>query len=416
MIIESILLILYKLILDYTYINYVSELYSYQGFSKNLNIYKMIIGTIVPLVLYFIIRINNKRRNITNIIVLILFLVIIVPTSVIFGTEDANITFYSFINIGFLLTILIWRTSPIKIKQINFISENRIVQSILLFSLFVIALLIFFEGLPSLSALNLNSVYEIRRSSSIPRFLSYLSNWQTKVFSLFLLGYSLFYKKKILFFFTLLIQIIIYMITAHKIVLFAPLLIIFVYIVIKYIKNVNLFIIFSLNFGVMICYLIYRLGISEWPASLLIRRVLLVPVKNSNYVYEYFSNIEKIKLSNSIFRGVFQYPYEKGVYYLIGERYYGNPLTNANASYLADAFLQFGLIGILLISIILGILLWFVKCISFGKPEIIVVSCILLGFFVLSDSAFQTSLLTNGILIGIVLILLIKKEVIKNSD
>ncbi|MGE7810364.1 hypothetical protein [Lysinibacillus capsici] len=409
-IIETILIVLFKILLDISYIFYVSEMYSYQGFIADYNTYKIIFGTIVIIMIFLLFRLNNEEKSIGNIIIIILITLIIVPTSVLYGVEDTPTLFYIIVNLGFIFTIMISRFPAIKIIDVDIISQKLLVKMVTLFMLVVLVSLIGLGGMPSFEALNLNNVYEIRRSSEIPRILSYLFNWQTKVFSLFLLAYGLFYKKKFLIVLTLGVQLLIFMITAHKIILFAPFLLIILYIILRYLKSFNIFYLGVFNLGVSMSFLMYKINLSEWPATLFIRRMLLVPVKNTNFTFEYFSDLEKVKLSNSILRGVFSYNYDLGVYYLIGREYYGNPNTNANASFIADSYVQFGLIGILLISIILGIIIWILKSISKDKPLVLTVGCVIIGFFGLVDTALQTTMITSGLLIGIILLFFIKKE------
>lgn len=409
-IIETVLITVLKIILDVSYVLYVSKEYAYQGFNIDYNIYKILLSTIVVMTVFMLFRFNNDKKSIENIIIVILITLIIVPTSVIYGMENTSTIFYVFVNVGMVFTILLSRLPAVKIKDLNIVSEKKLIKIIVLFMFILLLGLIAFEGFPTLRALNFNNVYEIRGSSHIPVALSYLFNWQTKVLSLFLIAYGLYYNKKTLVLLTFSIQLLIFLITAHKIVLFSPFLLIVLYIILKHFKNFNTFYIGSMILGISLAWIIYRTDISEWPASLFIRRMLLVPIKNTNYIFEYFSDLEKVKLSNSILRGIFQYKYDTGIYYLIGKEFYGNPNTNANASFIADSYAQFGLIGILLISIILGIMIWILKSISNGKPLLIVVGCVIIGFFGLVDTALQTSILTGGLSIGMLLILFIKRD------
>ncbi|WP_158232221.1 hypothetical protein [Sporosarcina sp. P20a] len=401
---------MYKLLLDYAYLNYVSELYQYTGFIKDFNLIKFVESCVLLIPIYIFFRYKNKTTNSSNIILMIFILSIIIPTSVLYGMEGTSRQFYYFTLIGFSITILLSKIPALNLKKATNISSKKLNNMLIFCTLIVAGLLIAYEGYPTLKAFDLSNVYEIRRNVNLPKFLSYLSNWQTKVISLFLFAYSLHYKKSKLFILTLIMQLLIYSITAHKIVLFAPVLLTFLFLLLKYFKNFYLVYIVGMNFGVIITFVLFKVGISEWPATLFIRRMLLVPIKNAIYVYDYFNDVDKVMLSNSILKGVFTYRFDKGLYYVIGEKYYGNAMSNANTNYIGDAYAQLGLIGILLFSILLGILLWTLKTISLGKPLIITLGAVLISFYSIIDSSLLTSILTNGILIGMLLILLLRKD------
>lgn len=411
MIIEVILLIFYKFLLDYTYADYVGVIYAYQGFNVEFNLIKFLESSILVTIMYIFYRFNNKEDHVSNIILLVLIVSLFVPYSSLYGMENTSRTFYYIIFVGFITTIAITKMASIKITTIYLLKDRDLIKVLIAFSIVIFSLVVIIEGTPSIQAFNLNNVYEIRGENSIPRWLSYFLNWQTKVISLFVIGYGLYYKKTKLVLVMLVLQALIYGVTAHKIVLFAPVLLVIFYIILRLFNNFKLAYILLMNIGVVLTFLFYKLNLSEWPATLFIRRMLFVPVKNTNYVFDFFYDIEKIKLSNSILKGIFMYPFDKAVYYMIGERYYNNSATNANASYLGDAYLQFGVIGILLYSILLGLLLWILKSITVEKPTIIVLGAVLIGFYSIIDSSLLTSMLTNGIIMGLFLCLVLKKPV-----
>lgn len=89
--------------------------------------------------------------------------------------------------------------------------------------LIVFVNLLVFNGLPSLTAINLFDVYDVRKSVNygLP-LMGYLVPWLGKVINPFLIGMFL-YKKEIRWsIFFLFLQILLYLYTGHKSFLFSP--------------------------------------------------------------------------------------------------------------------------------------------------------------------------------------------------
>ena len=82
--------------------------------------------------------------------------------------------------------------------------------------------------------------------------------------------------------------------------------------------------------------------------SLLVRRFLITPgLLTGAYVWV-FADIEKAHLAHSFLKPFLQYPYSREPPQLIGELFFGDPATNANANLLADGFANFGFPGMVL--------------------------------------------------------------------
>ncbi|ALC88207.1 hypothetical protein AM499_12100 [Bacillus sp. FJAT-22090] len=133
-------------------------------------------------------------------------------------------------------------------------------------------------------------------------------------------------------------------------------------------------------------------------------------MKNHFLYYDFFSSNEKVYLSNSIFRFFIENPYPIPIPNLIGSIYYQNYDTWVNVGYLADAYMNFGFLGILLFSILLGIILKMFDTLSHEKGIELVIVTSFIPFFGLMSGALLTKLLTGGILLAFVLLILLVEK------
>ena len=144
--------------------------------------------------------------------------------------------------------------------------------------------------------------------------------------------------------------------------------------------------------------------------SLFVRRVLVTPgIVLSGYV-QVFDDIPKAKLGHSVLSDVYPYPYAKEPSDLVGELFFGNPLTHANASWLADGFANFGYPGMVAATVVLILLLWAIDDAARGLPSSFACLMFVMPGLALAESAVLTAILTHGLLLAIVLCALAPRD------
>ena len=99
------------------------------------------------------------------------------------------------------------------------------------------------------------------------------------------------------------------------------------------------------------------LGYGLIPISLVGERMTGMPGLLTGYYYEFFSSHPQVHLGHSILKSLVSYPYAVEPPYLIGSLYFPNAI-NANANVWADAYANFGYIGIFCFTLLLAIVLW----------------------------------------------------------
>ena len=135
------------------------------------------------------------------------------------------------------------------------------------------------------------------------------------------------------------------------------------------------------------------------PASLLVRRGIVVPGQVLAYYHEFFQREPTYLLSHSILEGLVRRPFVETPPALIGLRYFENPFVSANGNLWADGIANFGLAGIVVASVALAVVLIGLDAVSACKPPLITIPVVAVGVWGLTNSGILTVLLTHGLLL-----------------
>ncbi|CDG98908.1 hypothetical protein; putative membrane protein [Xenorhabdus bovienii str. puntauvense] len=401
----------YKFLLDIAYINFVSPLYKYTGFHKNLDISQYLIGWILFFLLLYLSPHNIKKTSDYFISQAIFSL--LTPLIVLYGM-DFNLTiepiFYSILSILFIKSLI---CLPIKPPKIPIIKNGEYIFYIT--SFFMVLYLVFWYVLSG-AVKNINfdprKVYDFREINSNLTdisILAYINEWVYNVFSLSLLGYALWKKKYILFTFVFICQIFFYSISAHKSVLFTPLFVIGIYCYFRHTRALSTIPLFFSSTIIIGLILYNTIGEITFP-SMFIRRVFFVPAQLTYIYFDFFNQNDYEMWGNSILKSIRPSIYAEGVPKAIGV-YIGNDIY-ANNGYISSGFAQAGAVGILLYSLILGIYLKWLDIWSNKVPElwlsIILVITPLRSLLISSD--LFTVMLTHGLIVATFMLILLRKK------
>ena len=396
-------IILFKIILDYSYISFVVPYYEYMGFTLELNLIKYFEGWVVYILIFLLL--NRHKNHILYMNILISFLLLIVPTITLYAFKnEPSAFFYSMIlpYIGMLLGITTKRI------QLYYFPHGKKIA--IIFS-FLMVFIVFIHYLTTVGIgninFNLSKVYDLRNEYGLVNsegIFGYLNSWVTKVLNIFLIAVALLHRKYLLVILFVIIQILLFGFSGHKAVLFSLLLLGGLYLFDK-VKHLSTIIIYS-ALGVISLLLIYFYMSEELMLpSILIRRTFFVP-SNLNYVYlEYFSSYDHIYWANSILKNVFTYPYEVSPVLVIGD-YLGKPDMVANTGILGSGYMHLGIIGIILYMFIITILINLIH--QFNKlPAWFINAIILMPFLtVFISSDLPATFLTHGLLISVIILYL----------
>lgn len=148
------------------------------------------------------------------------------------------------------------------------------------------------------------------------------------------------------------------------------------------------------------------LGISRTFSALIQERMTGTPGLLTGYYYDFFSTHPKALLGHSIFKSIVDYPYALEPRQMIGYVYYHDSGMSANANLWADAYANFGYIGILCFTLLLAAFMWLYDSSSAGRSLYGAALVIALPAFAVANSGLLTSLLTHGMGLAMVLMYL----------
>lgn len=265
-------------------------------------------------------------------------------------------------------------------------------------------------GLPKNIISSFTDVYTVRLNyrNSSNRVVDYLVQWIGNAINPFIFAYTLREKKIKKSLLVVLLELLLYTYTAYKSLLFvlfmAP---IFAFIISEGVKKSV--ITFAFNSSILIgtiagfskllmIYLLTVLRIFLWPALIAFE------------YYDFFYMYPKANLAYSSFMPFVQDKYKLEPPFLLAKLYYNRPQMRANTTWYADAYANFGYIGVVVFAIILILLLVIISNIQ-KKDRYLVCSCLFGGIITLFNGPLLTTLLTGGLAVGIILAYLIPKEI-----
>jgi hypothetical protein len=407
---------LYSMILNWTYIYFISPDFEYLGYvyeppSGSLLVFLAILA--VSPSLWMPIALQRPSQ----LIYWILYLAVLIPSCFIVSYTLPlqpekivllNICLFSaFALLGYLYKIPRINVALNQVKRIN--------TWLLIISLFIYTLLVSKYGFSirglSLSQEELLDVYDIRAdygesisSGFLGKLIAYVLVWQANAINPFFVAHGILFRNIAILSIGLVGQLFIFSITGFKAVWFYSVVIFIFSILIRKKRHFGIYLILSFCSLILLFLAFDQFLFHELTLTSLTRRVLITPSLLTGFYYEFFSVNPHIFLAHSIFKSFIDYPYDLNPPHLIGYYYFNNEGTSANANIWADGFANFGLLGIYLSTLILGFVLWLIDSLSLEQNIDVVTLMLIVPALTLTDSAVLTSLLNHGILISILMI------------
>lgn len=198
-------------------------------------------------------------------------------------------------------------------------------------------------------------------------------------------------------------------VSAHKAVLFYPLLIIFLWL---WLARTNALSLIPLAFVSVlgISLLIFYVFDHGLIPSMFVRRAFFVPANNLFDYYHFFDKHQFVFWSNSITAKFIHYPYELMPADLIGSE--RGTDSHVNNSFLSTGYMHAGVFGVFVYAVIVGLLFRLMDSISNNNvPNWVAVSVLIVPSRSLLLSAdLPTALLTHGIGVSIIIIFLLNAK------
>jgi len=400
---------LYKIILDFSYYFVISQAFGYMKFGLNLNIPKLVESYFLLFIIFVLMP--KSKEKLSNIMVWLLILISYVSMLTLFAFMNQP-RGYIYAVTGFWILVFLL----LKLPVVRFNSIKKIQSKIIRYSIFIglsgIAFFLIYKYLGIVFNFDLTKVYEIRREyvqTGIP-FAGYLFTWLAYIvnpifFALFLVKRKWIWVGVIIF-----LQILLFSVTGLKAFLFVlPFVLALMWGISC--KNPLAWMVTGLSIVILAGIFSYWLADDLWVSSLFTRRALLVPAQLSFLYYDFFSQNPHTFLSqHRIFRIFSDYPYHLNPPHLIGEVYFNRPEMGANNGIYADAYMNFGFIGLVLWAFLLTIILKLMDSFSKNKEMRVTIAAIAMPVIFLTNSALLTCLLTHGLLLALLLLYLLPKR------
>jgi hypothetical protein len=360
--------VILRAILDIAYVTVISPSYIYTGFIIDIDTVKLIESYVLLFILAVQLKINIKKPS--DFLTIIFFLLVVVPLLSIYSLRSESRVFLYMMLCGYLITVLIANRMPSAIRIPSFQNGYKIIW-IIAFSttIFILFLMIARGGLQFFN-LDLTKVYNYRWD--VGKVISggvmgYINPWVFKILNPTLIAWAIWRRKKTWLVIFLFIQVIFFGISSHKAVLFFPLLIVGTFFVLKLKRPANAIVAFPIV-TVAMCMFLFLVFQELVPAAILIHRPFYIPVDLNFFYYKLFSEIGHVYMTNtSILSPFMTYPFSYAPQYLVSFYLIGDPKISSNTGFLATSFMHFGFIGVIVYSMIVGVLLWLVNCLSYRK-------------------------------------------------
>jgi hypothetical protein len=250
---------------------------------------------------------------------------------------------------------------------------------------------------------NVRSVFTAQESGP----LGYLLDWQANVINPFFIVYGIRFHRILPLIIGALGDFLIYTTTGDKSVLFSAIAIVAIIAALHQNESAarppaaGVRIGLSFAFLAAVAYTIDRLSHSFIWTSLFVRRLSLVAGVNTGYYFQYFSFAPKTHLAYGLIGAILgtsgATPPPQQIAFAIYHTTVGNP----NVNIWADAYANFGYIGVIAFTLILAGFLWLYDGVAqkINRQEATVL--ITIPALTLTNSALFTCLLTHGMLLAL---------------
>ena len=399
-------LVLFKIVLDLSYYFVVSPVWSHARFTLDFNSLKLVESYLLLLIIFILMPKSPKKLS--NILVWLLILLSYIPMLTIFAFKDeARIYMYA-VTAFWVVVFLLMHMPAISIAPLK---QSGVIRYSLFICLGVVVFFMVYKYLGLSLNFDLTKVYDIRSqygTTGIP-LAGYLFNWMAYIVNPIFFALFVRTRKWLLVGFVVILQILLFSGTGMKTYLF---ILPFVLALMWVIRHTNPLAYMGIGLAgiVLLGMLSYWLIDDIWISSLFARRTLLVPAQLSFMYYDFFSKNELVFLSASRLGFFLNYPYHLSPPHLIAEVYFNQPQMGANNGVVANAFMNFGFIGLALYSILLAIILKLVDSCSKRVDFRVGIAAIAMPAVTLTNGALFTNLLTHGLLLALLLLYLLPRE------
>lgn len=374
--------IVFKSTYDYICIQYLPEA-NFYIFNSNATKYSF--TWIVTVLFSFYISRNEHLMLFSQKVIFVLHFLYFIPMVSLFAFMDLPIGFFVLVIIYWLFILLFQNYLPtFKIKKIQQYDLSRVILFLFITTIAIILLIYTYSYNRLKLNFNLLLTYEIRAMAAeadIPMLigvLRYFAGWY-----LFpaLIAYMFYEKRWVLLSIAVFMQLCMFSIAMDKMALFIiPVSLACAILVKKFSFENRAKIILSVAFvSINIMALIEdALFKSILLIMFIVRRTFLDPAVMNYFYYDFMLGKEKLLLREELLLHRFFEPvHGKPVITFIAEQYIGNPNSSPNTGMFAEAYTEFGGLGVIILPFLLITLLKIIDSVSFDVDNAIMLPCVI---------------------------------------
>ena len=403
--------VLYRLLLDWSYDAVISEVWLYAGFISNPDAVSVLLSWIfLAVITGFSLDFFFDEYRISAKVMLVLFLLSAVPFTTLVAHRLCTMQFAFWNFLYFVLLFgsyhILVHCKPVEVRIWKQPERDTVLKGItILFAIVILYVSGHYTGFRF--NFSLSNVYELRAEAaqhSMSTLLSYLFSWSRALIPV-CLGIFVHKKKPDMVLLCIIAQLLSFGFDGSKTPLFLAILAVIINILPRVIaEQINKYILIGVSAVVGLSLLIYLIFGNYIPCGYITRRVLFLPVQLETNYFDYFLDRTPDFFRASFLRHLgFQTPYPD-LDNIIGAVYYNQPDMNCNSGLLSDAVSNLGYLGIVCMPLVLSFVLVLLdKCSRGLDPRIYLTTSLSIAMTLINTNLF-TALLTHGILMLMLLL------------
>lgn len=408
-------MIAYKLATEcgYYYILSVNKV----TYPVDFNVWKYLNGWIWCIILFLGIR--HEKNKASVFMLYLLYVSQVIPITCVYAMANDSALYYNIICFAILNAELIlgWTGNNVCVKRKRDWSKCM-VYSFLLVLLMLLFIIWMKNGMPTLIALNIYKVYELRGSGifQINKYGRYLLDWMTGVIIPFLTAKYMDEKKYMAAGSLCLVTFVLYLYLGQKSILFSIPLVVACSLWMKRKETIrSMYSFFTAGFTLLVILALFSPVIKNLffaVYQLIGRRVFLVPAVNKFKYFDFFSSHPPMGMAGIFPRWLIQIqnPYEaEGIGRIISDIYYNLPEMNSNTGFLAEGYMRFGYMGIFIEMCFFVIVLRLMDKMQKRTNLCLTVSGFVYPMLMLTDSHLIDSLILGKYTCMVVIMLVFRK-------
>lgn len=397
-----IVIVLYFLFVS-VFSKVVVSVYSFGGFTQVEEINHFY--SLLALMLFALI-IPLKINSTLDLFLILSYLFLLLPSAVLKSMQGSSEDSMMVIFFGVLLVVVVHgivgktivrKLNTAQLKKINIPESNAKILIISVISvLLLLAITVGFR-----MSISFMDIYDYRFdiNDRIKFPLNYLLPLAAGPVTAFLVGYYCDKRQFMPVTLIIILSILFFGFSSHKSFMFTPLLTVFVFLIIN--TKADLFKLMSLFLGLGCLIVLNVQGLfADLMGSTFANRVLFIPAHIHYAFMDEFKNLEFMFWSESrITLGLIESPLSIGSVNHIAEKMTGNSEIGANVGWIANGYMNLGVFGVLIYSLVISFLLILIDIMANKIGGAVIISSFAVPIFMLiTSSDLLTLMLTGGVL------------------